>query len=184
MGSYKLNKNKIILDICGGTGAWSQPYREAGYDVRVIDLKYGDDAIIFQNIGRAYGVLAAPDCSRLAGCAAYLWTDENLRFSLALADACLRIAVLHNPEFWALENPVGRLRKYYGDPTLIFNPCDYGDPYTKKTLLWGMFNIPKRKRVKPVEGSKMHKLPPSKDRKTIRAITPPGFARAFFEANR
>ena len=30
--------DKIILDLCGGTGAWSEPYREAGYDVRVITL--------------------------------------------------------------------------------------------------------------------------------------------------
>ena len=32
------NSDKIILDLCGGTGAWSRPYREAGYDVRVITL--------------------------------------------------------------------------------------------------------------------------------------------------
>lgn len=30
--------NKIILDLCGGTGSWSKPYKEAGYDVRVITL--------------------------------------------------------------------------------------------------------------------------------------------------
>ena len=29
---------KIILDLCGGTGSWSKPYRAAGYDVRVITL--------------------------------------------------------------------------------------------------------------------------------------------------
>ena len=30
--------NKIILDLCGGTGAWSKPYVNAGYDVRNITL--------------------------------------------------------------------------------------------------------------------------------------------------
>lgn len=30
------NSDKIILDLCGGTGAWSKPYKLAGYDVRVI----------------------------------------------------------------------------------------------------------------------------------------------------
>jgi len=30
--------SKIILDLCGGTGAWSKPYKEAGYDVRLITL--------------------------------------------------------------------------------------------------------------------------------------------------
>ena len=32
------NSHKIILDLCGGTGAWSKPYANAGYDVRVITL--------------------------------------------------------------------------------------------------------------------------------------------------
>ena len=27
------NEDKIILDLCGGTGSWSKPYKEAGYDV-------------------------------------------------------------------------------------------------------------------------------------------------------
>lgn len=31
-------KKKIILDLCGGTGAWSKPYAEKGYDVRNITL--------------------------------------------------------------------------------------------------------------------------------------------------
>lgn len=30
--------SKIILDLCGETGSWSKPYKEAGYDVRVITL--------------------------------------------------------------------------------------------------------------------------------------------------
>ena len=33
-----MNSRKIILDLCGGTGSWSAPYKENGYDVRVITL--------------------------------------------------------------------------------------------------------------------------------------------------
>ena len=29
---------KIILDLCGGTGSWSKPYADAGYDVKVVTL--------------------------------------------------------------------------------------------------------------------------------------------------
>jgi hypothetical protein len=29
---------KIIRDLCGGTGAWSKPYKEAGYDVWLVTL--------------------------------------------------------------------------------------------------------------------------------------------------
>ena len=31
-------EKKIILDLCGGTGAWSKPYKDAGYDVVLITL--------------------------------------------------------------------------------------------------------------------------------------------------
>lgn len=33
------NKDKIILDLCGGTGAWSKPYRDNGYTVFNITLR-------------------------------------------------------------------------------------------------------------------------------------------------
>lgn len=82
-----------------------------------------------------------------------------------------------------MENPVGRLRHYLGDPRLIFDPCDFGDPYTKKTLLWVDFTIPTKSTVKPTEGSLIYLMPDSKGRARKRSITPPGFARAFFNAN-
>jgi len=25
--------NKVILDLCGGTGSWSKPYKDNNYDV-------------------------------------------------------------------------------------------------------------------------------------------------------
>jgi hypothetical protein len=78
----------------------------------------------------------------------------------------------------------GRLRNFIGPPVMYFNPCDYGDPWTKKTCLWGNFNKPKKNPVKPVEGSKIHLMSPSKDRTMLRSITPPGFAKAFYEANK
>ena len=82
-----------------------------------------------------------------------------------------------------LENPVGRLRDYLGAPRMAFDPADYGDPYTKRTLLWGDFREPLKRPVEAVEGSKMHRLPPSPDRAARRSVTPSGFSRAFFEAN-
>jgi len=36
------DQDKIILDLCGGTGAWSKPYADAGYNVRVITLPEQD----------------------------------------------------------------------------------------------------------------------------------------------
>jgi hypothetical protein len=102
---------------------------------------------------------------------------------LSVADACVRIAWVQQPTWWVLENPVGRLAWYLGPPQMTFHPADYGDPYTKRTLLWGRFTAPLKRRVAATEGSRMHLLPPSPDRWKLRSATPEGFARAFFEAN-
>lgn len=178
----------LILDLCGGSGSWSQPYRDAGYEVQVFDLRNGDDVRLleFRPNLPVRGILAAPPCTDLAGSGARWWAEkgpEALTDALAVADACLRAVTLYRPRWWALENPVGRLSRYYGPPTLTFDPCEFGDAYTKKTLLWGDFNIPERNPVEPVEGSKMHLLPPSPDRAMLRSVTPKGFATAFFRSN-
>jgi len=194
-----LNEEKTILDLCGGTGGWSKPYVDAGYAVLVVDLNEwqdgpGVDVRQFEHMGEVYGVLAAPPCTDLSGSGAQYWKKKDieydaLRTALAVADACIRISVLHRATFWALENPVGRLRRFYGEPTYIFNPHNHGDPYTKKTLLWGQFNTPQRHEVEPVrsnkQGSWLQSLGGKSDKtKMLRSQTPAGFARDFFEANK
>jgi hypothetical protein len=176
-----------ILSLCDFTGTWSQPYRDAGYDVRQVDIKHGQDVRLFEALPYPVrGILAAPPCTDFAGSGARWWAEKGeqaLLDALAVVDACMRIVMIHRPRWWVLENPVGRLRDYLGEPHMIFDPCDYGDPYTKKTLLWGEFRKPLKRRIEATEGSKMHKLPPSEDRQALRSITPSGFAKAFFEAN-
>ena len=173
--------------MCGGSGAWSEPYREAGYRVEVIDLRAGHDVRLFRRLRvGVHGILAAPDCTNLAGCNARRWRergDPALIAALGLVDACVRIAWVQQPRWWALENPVGRLVHYLGPPRLMFHPADYGDPYTKRTLIWGNFTPPAKRPVAVTRGSLMHLMPPSPDRKARRSVTPAGFARAFFEAN-
>lgn len=176
-----------VLSLCDFTGNWSRPYREAGYDVRQVDLKHGDDIRIFKALPYPVrGVLAAPPCTEFSGSGARWWQskgDSPLLDALALVDSCCRIILVHRPQWWVIENPVGRLNRWLGEPAMLFDPCDYGDPYTKKTCLWGRFNMPMKAKVHAHEGSRMHLLPPSEDRPTLRSATPEGFAKAFFEAN-
>ncbi len=101
--------------------------------------------------------------------------------ALSVVDACLRAVMIYRPKFWALENPVGKLTRFLGKPKLYFDPCDYGDPYTKKTGLWGEFNVPIRKPVAASYGSMMHT---DIRNQAERSKTPLGFAKAFFEANK
>lgn len=190
--SERPNNEKIILDLCGGTGSWSAPYFDAGYDVRVVTLP-DFDVRLYKPPSGVYGILAAPPCTHFSSSGAQYWhkkdADGRTLNGLAIVDACMRIILISTPIFWALENPVGRLRRWIGPPRFMFDPCDFGDPYTKKTLLWGEFNIPIKTPVKPVkvcrQGSWVQKLGGSSEKtKMLRSITPPGFAKAFFEANK
>lgn len=68
---------------------------------------------------------------------------RNPEEGLKVVMACLRIIEKCRPEWWAMENPVGHLREYMGPSTMIFQPWEYGDPWTKRTELWGTFTPPK-----------------------------------------
>lgn len=191
------NKDKIILDLCGGTGAWSAPYKEAGYDVRLITLPDNDVRLFRYPEYQAYGVLAAPPCTEFSyskhfhGKGNY---KHDFAAGLAIADACKRIISIVKPVFHVLENPRGYLRDFYGPADYSFDPWWFGDLYQKRTDLWGEFNIPERTVFEKPNNTVKFSMLKSKeihpeyygilDRQTRRAITPPGFAKAFFEANK
>lgn len=178
--------NKIILDLCGGTGAWSKPYKDAGYDVRLVTLP-GYDVRNYIPIGNVYGILAAVPCTEFAVSGARWWKEKPIELlfeALEIVDSCMQIIERCDPEFWCLENPVGRLIKWMDKPQMYFNPCDYGDAYTKKTCLWGRFNLPEKNFVTPNMGSRIHFIAPGPKRAELRAITPTGFSQAFFKVNR
>jgi hypothetical protein len=60
-----------------------------------------------------------------------------------LKKECLRIIDEAQPKWWVIENPgMGRLRDFLGKPVATYQPYQYGSPWTKKTSLWGNFNMP------------------------------------------
>jgi hypothetical protein len=194
------NSEKIILDLCGGTGSWSKPSKEAGYDVRLVTLP-DQDVRYYKPPKGVYGILAAPPCTHFSSSGAQFWmlkdADNRTIDGMGIVIACLKIIAITQPVFWVLENPIGKLSRWMGKSNLIFSPCDFGDAYTKKTCLWGNFNIPPKNPVEPefvmsgnyvrADGTKGKKYSLThmkiKDA-SIRSITPPGFARAFYEANK
>ena len=197
------NSDKIILDLCSGTGAWSKPYLEAGYNVIPVTLPDNDvrDYVPPKNV---YGILAAPPCTMFSLARTRAKRPRDLREGMETVKACLNIIweCRYEPKyckdgcmkFWAIENPMGLLRQFLGYPYFTFNPSDFGEPYTKKTDLWGYFNIPKTNKIKLTDDEKQRckinnrKLPSISDitgskQAAKRAITPAGFAKAFFKAN-
>lgn len=163
-----LNSNreeKIILDLCGGTGSWSRPYKDSGYDVRVLtlpdfDVEYWQSDREFVELlesNKVYGILAAPPCTMfsIARNDKTAIEPRDLKKGIKTVQACLDIihTCLYNPyhvsknslQFWALENPQsGYLKRFLGNPPFVFDPSEYGDNHTKKTAIWGMFNEPKK----------------------------------------
>ena len=194
--------NKIILDLCGGTGSWSKPYKEAGYDVRLITLP-NNDVRAYIPPNNVYGVLAAPPCTKFSkACWNIKKKDRDFKRGMIEVRACLNIiwAIQENGvplKFWALENPMGYLYNFLGYPKFYFQPWQFGEIgfiATKRTALWGYFNSPVktvRKRKIPFINSHSQarkQLPENKEWYSAsaqkRAITPAGFAKAFFKANK
>ena len=150
------NKDKIILDLCGGTGSWSKPYKDNGYDVRIITLPE-NNVMTYIPPQNVYGILAAPPCTMFSIARNDKTAREkrDLKKGMETVLACYKIIwdCLYNPYrvsenslvFWALENPQsGYLKRFLGNPQFIFDPSDYGDNHSKKTALWGMFNHPQK----------------------------------------
>jgi hypothetical protein len=225
-GGWILNENsdKIILDLCGGTGAWSKPYKDAGYDVRLLTLPKWDvtrcgfnefDFEIWMPGGgfscayipyeKIYGIFAAPPCTEFSRAKAN--NPRDFEAGMEVVSACMEIIwecrIKTKLKFWAMENPVGFLRQFLGKPAYTFQHWQYGEQRSKPTDVWGYFNEPKPT-VKEKPADMMYKFPNgslnAKDwkhpkcpdeykhlnlkRADIRAITPPGFAKAFFKVNR
>jgi hypothetical protein len=216
-----MNSNKIILDLCGGTGAWSKPYRDAGYDVRLLTfpdwdvlrvklveggvlLVRRDNTMIARRCFDIYGILAAPPCTEFSLAKGSL--PRDFESAMQVVSACMHI-IWHcrtygSLKFWAMENPRGFLRQFMGKPAFTFEQWQFGTNTVKATDLWGYFNTPKptvevrsegitacighrangRDWAKPVIPDEYKPL--NLDRAAARAITPAGFAEAFFKANK
>lgn len=187
-----MSENKIILDLCGGTGAWSKPYKDAGYDVKIITLPQWDltdeNTVKYCINQNPYGILFACDCSVWSNAGVHLWkkrTSDQVFNAAQLLIKGLRIIYSVGPAFWCLENPVGKMKKILGKPQFKFHPYQWGDGYTKYTYLWGKFNMPLFQRsVKILNKKYIKDMPGGSKQKERRAITPPGFAKAFFAANK
>lgn len=128
----RTGKPKIVLDLCGGTGSWSRPYRDAGYDVRLITLPDGD-VRTYMPPENVYGILAAPPCTEFSLAKGGLPRDFDT--GMETVAACLQIIWQCRKQdklaFWALENPRGLLRQFLGRPHFTFEheliPAQYED---------------------------------------------------------
>ena len=149
------NSKKIILHLCCDEEIHSdsQPYIDAGYDVRLVGERIGVQN--YHPPKGVYGIIANPVCTQFSW-AKSTGSPRDLRKGMELVYHCLRIIWeaqydLPKPyskkttlKFFVLENPCGLLQYFLGKPIFIYSPFEFGDNYKKKTHLWGNFIAPKK----------------------------------------
>lgn len=135
--------SKIILHLCADTGTDTKPYQDdPEYEVRLIGKDIGvENYHVDEPI---YGIIANPPCTEFS-IARSGGKPRLAEKGMFLVRECQRIIKESNPHFWVIENPAtGALKNYLGKPDYQYHPWWFGSPWTKKTALWGKFNIPKR----------------------------------------
>lgn len=225
-------RREFYLFLCDYSGTWSQPYRDAGYNTIQVDTKFDGDSTdedgnlrlgmsvqtfrdegwteYYKKFCQIHGIVMMPPCTDFTISGSRWWkekdADGRTQASIEIVEACLDIKDSLKPDWWVLENPVGRLPTLFperlGKSKKYIHPWHYAghadnpeeDAFTKKTGLWGDFNtaLPEHP-VDPVmytaangkRGSWMWmKLGGKSERtKELRSKTPQGFARAWFKAN-
>lgn len=196
----------VVLSFFDHSTIMVKPWANAGYLCYCYDIKHngfskkgniikvGKDIRSIQSeelvnsLDNVVFISAFPPCTDIAVSGARWFKDKGLkRLSAAIYLFAVTVEVCESFECpYMIENPVSVISTHWRKPDYKFDPCDYGDPYVKKTHLWigHGFKMPRKKRVYPAQGSKMHKIRNTKNRTEIRSMTPPGFAKAVFEANR
>lgn len=204
--------NKIILHLCADIGSDSR-YFQLDDEFEVI--KIGKDIGVenYNPPENVYGIIANPVCTDFS-IAKGFHISGDLEKGMFLVNHCLRIIKECNPKFWVIENPAtGKLKDFLGKPDFIYQPWEFGSPWTKKTALWGNFNIPiktfnKWEDLEKIEslyirGNRkkpslvyLHKNDKYKikewdwaydlinDDMSLRSMCSDGFAKAFYEANK
>lgn len=148
---------KVFLLLCADTGSDTYPYQEdSEYEVVLVGSGIGVENfsvanwLHFNGLDKTiYGIVANPVCTEFSTARAN-GKARDPQSGMFLVKECQRIIEeaksLGGLKFWVIENPAkGVLKDYLGQPTYQYEPWWFGSPWTKKTALWGEFNIPQRK---------------------------------------
>jgi hypothetical protein len=133
---------KTVLHLCADIGSDSKPFKDAGYNVICVGKDIGVEN--YNPPPVVHGIIANPVCTEFSVATGF-HKKGDLEKGMFLVDHCLRIIRACEKQFWVIENPAsGRLKDFLGKPRETYEPWNYGSPWTKKTALWGYFDMPKR----------------------------------------
>jgi len=131
---------KTILHLCADIGSDSYPY---SCDNNYMVVKVGKDIGVenYHHDRPIHGIIANPECTHFSFARYSNGIDPTK--GLWMVGECLRIIEEASPAWYVIENPAtGMLKNYLGIPKFIYDPWNFGSPWTKKTALWGSFNTP------------------------------------------
>lgn len=202
---------KTILHLCADLGSDSRFYQlDPEYEVIMIGQEIGVEN--YHPDRPVHGVIANPVCTEFQTINGYGKVNDT-EAGMFLVRHCQRIIEEAQPEWWVLENPArGELRQFIGEPQAVYQPWQYGSPWTKATALWGTFTMPAKLysrwedvpnklpiytrpgRGKPnlafLHKSAVDQIPEfqwARDRikcdADLRSMCSQGFAKAFYEVN-
>ena len=202
----------IVISLFDKTGIMVQPWLDAGFDCYVVDIQHHPGYVhngrlhyVGYDLSKPWTfpgdksqiafVAAFPPCDDLAVSGARWFKGKGLR---KLAESINLFATAAEFCEWSgapymIENPVSTISTYWRKPDYTFHPCDFtgfepSDNYTKKTCLWtgGKFIMPEPFKALGLglPDDRIHKAPPSAERKDMRSATPTGFAQAVYLANK
>ncbi|BBU60395.1 hypothetical protein MSC49_03300 [Methylosinus sp. C49] len=197
-----------VLSLCDRTGNMARPWADAGFECFCVDLQHPDgghardgltwigaDVRAWLPPPRRYAIVfAAPPCTHLAVSGARWFKEKGmggLTEAIEIVEACRRICEWSGAP-WMIENPVSTLGSYWRRPDFSFHPNEFGgydggeaDDYPKRTCIWtgGGFRFPQKRPIPVGRPKFINHMPETPDRGNLRSVTPPGFARAVFEAN-
>jgi hypothetical protein len=199
------------LHLCADIGSDSRFYQlDSEYQVILVGKKIGVEN--YQPPKNVHGIIANPVCTEFST-AQNFSIQKDIEKGMFLVNHCQRIINLANPVWWVMENPFnGKLKDIIGKPQAVYQPWEYGSPWTKKTALWGNFSMPeptykkwedcpkldlyiKPGRKKPgldcLHKSAIDLIPEFEFAREyikcdadIRSICSQGFAKAFYDANK
>jgi len=133
---------KIILHLCADTGSDTKPFQDdPEYEVILVGSDIGVEN--YHPPKNVYGIIANPPCTNFSSVRTSAKIPADEAEGMRLVIECQRIIREANPKWWVIENPAtGRLKKYLGKPKFVYQPWEFGSPWSKKTALWGEFSTP------------------------------------------
>lgn len=206
---------KTILHLCADLGSDSIFYqKDPAYEVIKVGQDIGVENYTVDKI--IHGIIANPVCTEFSTARGRHKMNKSpsrydmVKHVLRIIEEAKQKGGL---KFHAIENPAtGEMGEYLGRPRFVYQPYEFGSPWTKKTALWGEFIEPTKThtwdtctkirglyirpgRDKPslafMHKSAIHLIPEFKQYaqnvKTdadFRSLCCVGFAKAFYESNK